>query len=466
MHCLSTPTRPHPGRSSSDRPRSLTEPPVGRTSATKLARPEPIFRLAGQQHTRKTLPSRWATSAIRLTPVVLAFVVTLTLAVSVQAQGTGIFTGRVENGTPDGPAVGAGIPITLRVVQGDTQMNSLETTTDGDGGFRFEGLDTDTSLQHWPEATYSGIPYTSPDSFQFDDEGSPLEATITVYETTGDDSAVGLASVHFIAESFGAVLRISEIHLFENAGDRTYVGSAGEEGQLATVFVPLPENAVGLAFEPEASQERFVPVDGGFVDTEPVLPGQETSMLFFSYHLMVGGDKVPLQRSFAYPVANLNVLVAQPGLTLQSDQLEARGPESFQGRQYDFFGAQNLATDAPLNMEFVPVAEVAGNEGLEDPAAGELMNPAAGAVRGNQALLRWMGLGLVVLTVAGAVVYSVARGQPASTPSSSPDLVTDPQARRLLTELADLEEAFEAGEVDGTAYEQQRAHIRGALKSL
>jgi hypothetical protein len=371
----------------------------------------------------------------------------------------------VENGTADARDVVAGVPITLRIVQGDTLISSLETATNGDGSFRFEGLDTDPSLQYWPEATYSGMPYASADPFHFDDEGAPLEATITVYETTGDDSAVSLASVHFIAESFGEVLRVSEIHLFENAGNRTYVGSAVEDGQTGTVFVPLPENAVGLAFEQDASEERFVPVDGGFVDTAPVLPGQETSLLFFSYHLMVRGDRVPLQRSFAYPVANLNVLVAKPGLDLQSDQLTARGPESFQGRQYDFFGVQNLAAGAPLNMEFMPVTDMAGDEGPAAPAAGEGSNSASSTVRGNQALLRWLGFGFAALAVVGAVVYSVARGQPASIPSSSPDLVADPQARHLLAELADLEDAFEAGQVDEATYERKRAEIRGALKA-
>ena len=37
-------------------------------------------------------------------------------------------------------------------------------------------------------------------------------------------------------------------------------------------------------------------VDGGLVDTEPVPPGSESSLVFFSYHLMVTGETVPLER--------------------------------------------------------------------------------------------------------------------------------------------------------------------------
>jgi hypothetical protein len=228
----------------------------------------------------------------------------------------------------------------------------------------------------------------------------------------------------------------------------------------------VPKNAVGLAFDQGSSEDRFVAVDGGFVDTEPVPPGQEASLLFFSYHLTVGGNKIPLERRFAYPVSNLSVLVAQPGLSLQSEQLEARGPESFQGRQYDFFGAQNLAADAPLRMEFMPVAGATGGEAMTAAATGDGMNPVGGAARGNQEPLRWLGFALVGLAAAGAVVYAVAKGQPAPAPASSQDMLADSQARRLLAELTDLEEAFEAGQVDEAEYERQRAELRGELKSL
>ena len=162
------------------------------------------------------------------------------------------------------------------------------------------------------------------------------------------------------------------------------------------------------------------------LDTEPVPPGQETSMVFFSYHLLVMGDTIPLERTFAYPVAHLNVLVAQPGLQLNSEQLEVQGPQSFQGRQYDFYAIEDLPANAPLAMEFVPV-EVPG----ESPAAGsgaEAVPPtgsqstAGTSTRGNQELLRWLGFGLVALAVAGAIVYGATRKKLPATPRSDANL--------------------------------------------
>jgi hypothetical protein len=200
--------------------------------------------------------------------------------------------------------------------------------------------------------------------------------------------------------------------------------------------------------------------------TEPVPPGTETGLAFFSYHLMVTGDSVPLERRFAYPVTNLNILVAQPGLTLRSEQLQSRGIELFQGRQYELYATQALGPDTPLALEFVPLADTSGGAGTgETPAqSGERMS---GAIpRGNQPLILWLGIALAALAVAGVVVYSLAARQPAAATSGVTDLASNPRAQGRLAELADLEDAFEAGEVDEVTYERQRAELYEELRSL
>ena len=86
--------------------------------------------------------------------------------------------------------------------------------------------------------------------------------------------------------------------------------------------------------------------------------------------------------------------------------------------------------------------------------------------RGNQPLILWMGIGLAALAVAGVVVYSLATRQPAAVTSDVTGLASNPKAQGWLAELADIEAAFEAGEVDEAAYERQRAEIYEELRSL
>jgi hypothetical protein len=402
-------------------------------------------------------------------PVFLILVLILVLPTAALAQGAGSLEGLVVNGTEGGPEIGAGVAVTLYVLQGGTETDTIETVTSDGGRFRFEGLATDAGLEYWPEVEYLGVPYRTAEPFNLSGDEPEQSATISVFETTDDDSAITLDSVHFIAESFGEMLRLSEIHLYGNSGDRTFVGQPHEDSSLGTVNIPLPENAVGIAFEQEDSAERFVEVGGGIIDTQPVPPGQETSIVFFSYHLPVMGDTIALERTFAYPLARLNMLVAQPGLQLNSDDLEMQGPQSFQGRSYDLYGTDDLPANAPLGMVFVPVAvpdtapAIDSSAGAMPPAGGQTV--AGTSSRGSQEILRWLGFGLVALAVIGLVVYAATKNQQPPAPANAPNLSSDPETRKMLAELADLEDAFEAGRVDETSYERQRSELHEAIKS-
>lgn len=409
--------------------------------------------------------SKWMILALLCSLLILGVAAGVQAQDAGASQGTGILQGQVTNGTADGPQIGAGIPVTLHIYNGDTENPSLETVTDAAGAFRFEGLDTDPNLEYWPEASYLDVLYSNDTPYQFTTGETQLDAALTVYETTEDDSAITLDSAHFIMESFGQVLRISEIHLYGNTGDRTYIGHADDTGRRTTLFIPLPDSAVGLAFDQETDPERFVQVDGGIQDSAPVPPGSETSLAYFSYHLVVTGDQMPLERSFSYPVTTLNILVAQPGLSLTSDQLQNMGPQAFQGQNYDFFALGGLMPDTPLSMQLFPEAVAADGTAVPGTTSGTDL-AAGGPVAGSrQGQLRLLGLALAVLVVVGIVVYSVSAGQTAKT-ATAPNLTANARSRRLLAELADLEDAYAAGQVDDATYERERAEKYEALKSL
>jgi hypothetical protein len=380
------------------------------------------------------------------------------------AQAGGSIGGQVVNGTAGGATIGPGIVVKAHVMRADVEVETLETWTEESGRFRFEGLDPDGSLEYWLEAAYLGVTYPGAAPYQFADAQEEIEATVTVYETTGDDSVIRLGAVHLIAESFGQVLRISEIHFFSNSGDRTYVGQASGTAPSGTVFIPLPENGVGLAFGQDGSPDRFLEVEGGLLDREPVLPGEQTSLVLFSYHLIVNDAILPLERRFAYPISDFSILAAQPGLEVRSSQLESGGIQEFQGRRYAFYVAQGLPANEPLTLQLLPL-EIEAGQGLSGGTDTGSQITAA-APPGNQRLLRGLGLALAAMLVAAAAIYPIVTAQQDSGKTRRPDLMSSAQVRALVSDLAALEDAFGAGDIDEASYKQQRAAKHRALRAL
>jgi hypothetical protein len=401
--------------------------------------------------------------------VLASLLLVLTLVVPLQAQEGGILEGQVMNGTPGGAPVGAEIGITLHILRNGSEIETRETTTDAEGRFRFEGLDRDPALDYWLEAVYQDARYSNGVPVQFSGEAEAITAAIDVYESSDDDSTLRLNSVHVIAESFGQVVRISEIHMFSNDGDRTFAGSGEGPSPETTVFIPLPSGAVGLAFSEEDPAGRYVEAEGGVWDTEPVTPGQDTSFVFLSYHLMVTGEPIKLERTFAYPVTDFNILVTQPGLSLQSEQLVDQGQQSFQDRNYFFYVAQDLPAGEALLLNFA--VDAADNSAMPGTESATVPAATAAAGEGQQGLLRILGFLLAGLAIAAALAYPLVtrreRGEAHVRVSS--DVAArpgpSPQRQRLIEELADLEDAHEEGRLDDVGYVQRRAQLYEALRS-
>jgi hypothetical protein len=140
------------------------------------------------------------------------------------------------------------------------------------------------------------------------------------------------------------------------------------------------------------------------------------------------------------------------------------GQEDFEGQQYQVFIGSGLAEDAVLALELVPMPDGAGAGDMESAPSGQ--GAAGMETRGNQGLLRWFGFVLAGLAVVGAVVYSMISRRPRTSAISMPRLAANPETRRLLAQLADLEDAYESGQVDEATYERQRAETFEVLKSL
>lgn len=238
----------------------------------------------------------------RLARVLTLLGALMAICLPAYAQQSGTIKGVVTNGTAGGPSVGPGLAVTLYVLDGEAQLAPLSTVTAADGTFSFEALDTDPALEYWPEVSYQGVTYEAGQGLSFQEGVTELQASLVVYEATEEDGSLRIESAHIVVKSFEQVLRVSEVLVLGNTSDRTFIGQVRDEagGQAATVFIPLPANAVGLALPEGEPVNRFAEVEGGLWDTQPVRPGANASVLRFSYHLPVEGAAVPWSGAFPF----------------------------------------------------------------------------------------------------------------------------------------------------------------------
>lgn len=247
----------------------------------------------------------------------------------------------------------------------------------------------------------------------------------------------------FITRGEGG-LGIGEYYLLGNTGEQTYDGVEDPQtGERLTVSFTLPEGARGLRFDGPGLGERFVEVEGGFADTEPIPPGMATVDVLFTYKLPYR-EGTPVERTFLVPVTSVVMVIAQEGLALEGDGVTSAGMLDTQ------MGPALSYTAGPLAAgETLVFSVVAGQS--PSPAV-----PAAPAPARNTA--GEAAIGLVATAAALGVGYLLWRS-----PAPGPCPV---EALPLVEEIAALDADFEAEQVGEGAYRQKRDALKRRARAL
>jgi hypothetical protein len=372
------------------------------------------------------------------------------------AQGEGVIEAQVVNGTEGGDPV-EGLTVTLNAFQGTTEeLDSLTALADTEGRVRFEGLDTSLNITYFLSTTYADVDYNSlPLNFEEGGE-TTLGAVIEVYETTEntDEAAIRVERMHVFVDFEDGVMSVGELHIFTNTGDRTFVGVHDPElGQRVTLRFALPEGATDLRFQMGGGGDRHLATEYGFADTEVVRPGTSQQVLY-GYTLRYGeADTFDFVRPLLYPTANLNVLVPRVGLDVTSDQVELSEISTVEGQVYLNLNGTDFAAGDELSVRF---------GGLQDIAR----QPVTPSVTQSGPDPKWIALGLAALALVGGLIYPSLRRSAKPVPADQPIELAEERLTRLLQAIADLDAAFEAGDVDEGGYRQQRQALKGEALAL
>jgi len=370
----------------------------------------------------------------RIALLLMIFILSLSAPALAAEPGSGIIDGQLVNGTEGGSSL-ADQEVTLKTYLDNTEVDSTTAQTDAEGKFVFDGLSTEPGYSYQVTLTFQEADYYS-EWLNFDEGETTKSTEVIVYDSTTSDEAIKVATAHTVIYVEQGSLWVEEYFLFVNEADRTYIGSKEitAEGTKETLRFSLPKGATELQPGIGLMECCIYNSEEGFVDSMSILPGGKE--VAYSYKVDYSSGAYTFSRRVNYPTANFDLLVQGEGIKVASDQLTIEEPLSIEGILFNHLSGKELAPGSTLVVHLSGLPQT-----------------------NNQGAVKWVVLTLIVLGAGFGFVYLMRKGrvQPVS-----PDQIR----QRLLVEIAQLDDDFEAGKIPEAVYRRLRAETKAQLLKL
>jgi hypothetical protein len=249
----------------------------------------------------------------------------------------------------------------------------------------------------------------------------------------------------------------------ENASDRVYI-NRNAVAHPPTLLLPILAKAIDIQFDDQTVDQMTLRGEGILTYTLPIGPGKDQIM--FQYAVPYTAPKYEFSLPLTHDIARFGLYLTDVGATLQSAQLSpAPNPMG------DTPGAPKLialtgekltaGTTVKATIDKLPSAAMEPGKATSTPSSLPFGN--------NQTI------GIIVLALAaGAAVAVIAypilrkRHQRDEDDFEDEDAAETPDDPRenLMQQIADLDDAFEAGDITEAEYKKQRAALKAQLAEL
>lgn len=372
-------------------------------------------------------------------------------APAVLAQSPSIVVeGQLSNAT----AEGAGVSDVTVVFHRESAVahDDLETTTDDQGRFRFDGITFDPGTGYGVMVTYQGALY----GVDLDlSGGSPPPVSLTVYDAVDSDDAltVSLASVLFVGTGRPTqTVSVLEIVQLVNRTDGTYVPGPDPD---ALLHFSLPPEARGVRVETVLPGDEVVQDAEGFTLETSVPPGEHE--VLFAYDVPYTGDTFFFAKAFRYGAEHLRVLTPGELVTMSGPQMSGPDTVIIGERQYQLLEANDLPRGGSISLRLSGLPQT----GLADKMGGrfeglrfEYVGPA--------------GLGVLMVTLIANALWrrSGERTNGATGAARLDSAQGQGQGHSVRLMIAELDESLAAGALAEDEHRRRRALLVDMLASL
>lgn len=423
---------------------------------------------------------------MKLLCLMAAGLIAFTLAVGASpsfAQETIPVRGRVVNGT-EGANVPPGLDVQLHAFSRTAgSFTTAESTTEGDGTFRFDEVPLLEEGAYAVTADYGGMRYSM--LLDRQELSRPLE--LMVYEPTQDIAVIQIEHQALIISEISEgdqEIKAAEFLTLSNTSDRTLVPDLSNvgQGQFSFLRFSLPPQAQGLEVESDLVGGEIISIGSGFALTAPVTPGDHSVSFTFSFPYR--GDAAVYRQRLLQGAEIYQVLVPDRLSQVQVGSLEPKPSLEVSGVTYRVWEGQGFAPGQGFEVRLTGLPQpglllrigksvtrgafwrMAIPVTLGVTLAGLLLYGGVKAPRGGEARL---GFAVPAVTVDGDFDgYSDNNSHGNSEGNSEGDSGGNSEGRlggrsELVRAIAALDESFHQGEVEPAAYRTQRDQLKARV---
>jgi hypothetical protein len=383
-----------------------------------------------------------------------------------RTASNGRIYGQLLNGTNKNAPM-AKQKVTLQVAQGNLGIDYATITTDANGAYSFSNLPTDKSTSYSVFFNYEGAQYNST---LINLASKPVQqVNLAVYEATTSLAHIAVVQATILlhpADAKNGVVPVSELIIFRNLGNRTYVGSlsaTANKGMPNALRFSLPHTANNLSLSAGFNGYQSVQVNSGFATNAAVPPGD--SQFSFTFDMPYTASSYDFDYMVNYPTVRLTMMIPV-AIHASSDTLQSLGPATVYQQEYDIFAANALRNvDVHVQLEGLPVASL--------PLSGS--SPSSPVNTSLLLLLVSLLAMASILCLTWFLYRSKRRLVTASAPAKkkaklvqrkAPHSRTPDEEQSLLQALLELDKSYEAGTLKKVEYQERRAKIKAELRAL
>lgn len=358
--------------------------------------------------------------------------------VSEDGDQTGRISGQVVNKTSDGPA--PGVELTLTSYMGDRPTDDKTINSDDQGNFLFDNLAWDRSYAI--TVNFKGAQYSTDKMVFLPNEDNKI-MNLPIFEPTFEEDDISVVESHMIVQSDNGVLSVADLTLFDNEGNKIYVGGKElEDGRKESLRFNTPKGAQNINFIHGVNPDDIVQTTYGFADTTSIMPGQKR--VVYTYDLPSSSKTTTFEQIIEYPTQSFLLLISDLERTAEVEGLSGGESVQIQGESFLKWTGTDLKPGQEIRVEFKgPVVKLD--------------------------YLKWGALGFLILIVIAGVIYSsVSKKKSDVNAIKEEGKKENPNQTRieLLKEIALLDDSFETGQIEEQKYKNIRENKKEELKKL